>query len=389
MTNTLKKTKYYLVNQSCGPLFVDIANEFTKKGLDTILISGEINKGKNQLDPQIEVKKLNRYNKSNLLKRLASWINFAFSLFFKILFAPTNSKWLISTNPPLAPWFSRLLKIKGCKVVLLIYDIYPEALVAGKIISEKNILYRIWHSITQHTYNNALQIICIGDTMSEYLISQNNKLASKIITIPNWNTIDFKPYEKKGRIYKTKRHAENKIHIVYSGNLGATHDFTTILETAKALKNDDRFVFSIIGDGYQKDFILNFIKNNELKNIIWETFKPVSEIADVYLSADISLVTMGEGIEKASIPSKTFNVIAAGSAILAISPEGSELQKLVVSKQIGCCFKPGEVEKVIHWLKELADNEEKLLKFKTASKKLSEKYSPKNAAKYVSVLTRC
>lgn len=381
--------RYYLVNQSCGSLFIDIANEFAKNELDTILVSGEINCEQNSLDSQIKVKKLNRYNRSNILKRIVSWVNFTFLLFFKIMFAPSSSKWLISTNPPLAPWLSGLLRMKGCKVVLLIYDVYPEALVAGKIISEKNILYRIWHSITQRTYSNAHQIICIGETMSEYLINQNEKLRQKIITIPNWNTIDFKPIEKNENFYRIKRHAENKIHIVYSGNLGATHDFMTILEAAKKLKNDDRFVFSIIGEGYQKDDIVNFIKENDLKNIVWETYKPASEIADVYLSADISLVTMREGIEKASIPSKTFNVLAAGSAILAISPDGSELQKLVISKQIGHCFKPGEVEKVIHWLKELAENKEKLLEYRTASKKLSEEYSPKNTAKYVSVMTAC
>jgi hypothetical protein len=47
------------------------------------------------------------------------------------------------------------------------------------------------------------------------------------------------------------------------------------------------------------------------------------------------------------------------------------------------------VEKVIHWLKELAENKEKLLEYRTASKKLSEEYSPKNTAKYVSVMTAC
>src|SRR5690606_11605657 len=105
-----------------------------------------------------------------------------------------NSIWLITTNPPFAPWLSSLLRLKKSKIVLLIYDIYPEVLAASKIISTSHILYRTWFSITQKTYKNADRIICIGDSMAEHLISQNDKLQQKISIIPNWNIINFAKY---------------------------------------------------------------------------------------------------------------------------------------------------------------------------------------------------
>ena len=195
-------------------------------------------------------------------------------LFFKILFSPRKSIWLITTNPPFAPWLSELLRLKKCKVVLLIYDIYPELLSAKDIVSEKHFLYRFLYSLTQRIYKKVNQIICIGNTMAEYIISQNEQLKQKIIIIPNWNIINFNTIENKINKYRKQRGAEGKIHVVYSGNLGATHDFMTILETAKKLQNDKRFVFSIIGDGYQTEKIKQFISENQLKNIVWESFKP-------------------------------------------------------------------------------------------------------------------
>lgn len=381
------KKKFYLVNQSCGPLFIDIVNEFVKSGLDITLITGQVTSVQHALDSHVKLKKLNQYNRSSIPMRVASWLHFTFILFLIILLSPQKSIWLISTNPPFAPWLLGILRLRKIKSALLVYDIYPEALVAADIISKKNILYKIWDKMTQYSYKNANHIICIGDTMADYLISQNKDLKSKIIVIPNWNVLNFKTFEKNENAYRIKRNARNKIHIVYSGNLGATHDFITILEIAKRLKNDNRFVFSIIGEGFEEIKIKQFIKENQLENILWEAFKPPNEVSDVFLSADIFLITLGKGIEKSSIPSKTYDALAAGSALLVISPKGSELENLVIFNNIGACFNPGEVGAVINWLEDLVVNQEKLNQYKKASKTLSEKYSPLNANKYVQVLT--
>ena len=48
---------------------------------------------------------------------------------------------------------------------------------------------------------------------------------------------------------------------------------------------------SIIGDGFQTKRIKEFIHKNQLKNILWESYKPAEEARDVFLSADIFLVT--------------------------------------------------------------------------------------------------
>jgi len=272
-------------------------------------------------------------------------------------------------------------------VVLLIYDIYPELLSAKYFISEKHFLYRFLYSLTQRIYKKVNQIICIGITMAEYILSQNKQLKHKIIIIPNWNAINFNTIENKINKYRKQRGAEGKIHVVYSGNLGATHDFMTILETAKKLQNHKEFVFSIIGDGYQTEKIKRFIKENQLKNIIWETFKPAEKIADVFLSADVFLVTLGPGVEKSSIPSKTYDALAAGSALMVVSPDGSELEKLVSIGKAGKCFEPGNVEGVVRWLKELEEEPGKLNQYKLAAQQLSMNYSPANAKKYVEVLT--
>jgi glycosyltransferase involved in cell wall biosynthesis len=378
---------YYLVNQSFGPLYIDIANACADAGLDTTLITGQLHKVQVELDSRINKVILNRYNRNSILKRLFTWLLFTFLLSFYILKSKRKSVWLISTNPPFAPWLSFLLKMKKSKVILLVYDIYPEALTTARILTEKHIIYRFWNSITQKTYKLADHIISIGDTMSGYLAKQNGKLKEKITTIPNWNVIRYSELENDRNRYREQRQAVGKIHIVYSGNLGAAHDFTTILETAKLLQADNRFVFSIVGEGFHKNAIREFIDGNDLNNIQWETFKHEREVPEVFRSADIALVTLGAGGEKSSIPSKTYDALAAGSAILVIAPPGSEMEKLIEEGGVGICVNPGNIQKVENWLVQLANNNDLLKEHKLASEKLAKKYSPDNVNKYVQVMT--
>lgn len=385
----MKSKKYYLVSQSCGPLFIDIVNAFVEKKLNVTLITGRINVAQDDINTKAKIIFLNKYRRNSIIGKITSWVFFSFSLLIVILFSKQKSTWLISTNPPFAPWLIPLIKKKKSKVVLLVYDIYPEVLDGAGILSNNSLIYKLWSKLTRISYTRSDKIITLGESMKRHIaIGLDNESRRKVIAIPNWNVIRFNNDANiSGDDFRAKRNALNKLHIVYSGNLGATHDFKTILEVAKALKSDERFVFTIIGEGYKKDEISGFIKQNKLENINLFGFKEPPEVPGVYLSADISLITLGSGVEKASIPSKTYDSLAAGSALLVIASTESELKEMLTQGKCGACFEPGDVKGVMDFLFSLASDKVRLMNYKRAAKQLSEKYSPKNAFEYVEVMT--
>ena len=65
-----------LVNQSTGYLMVDIVNAYVASGLyDKVeLFAGEIHIRPSVPDPSVHVIKTVRYDKSNIVKRLLTWI---------------------------------------------------------------------------------------------------------------------------------------------------------------------------------------------------------------------------------------------------------------------------------------------------------------------------
>jgi len=381
-------SKIILVNQSCGPLFVDIANAIAASHNNVHLLTGQINAVQTPLSNIIKIIQSIAYKRNTTMKRLYTWLVFTLHLLTHALFKPKRTVWLISTNPPFAPWLIPLLKWRKQKVVLLVYDLYPEILSAAGILNNKSIIYRLWFRMTQKTYSYSDHIISIGDTMTEYLIGQYRNIEHKITTIPNWNVVRFENIQSVTYTpnFKRERKAEDKLHIIYSGNLGDSHDFNTIIDAAKASQSNNKLVYSIIGEGAQKKALSRAIQSKGIDNIILQGFKASEDVPDVFLSADVFLVTLGTGVEKASIPSKTYDALAAGAALLVIASPGSELELLVNEGACGQCFVPGDVEGVKSYLELLSDNTELLNSHKKAAKQLSFKFSPDNAFKYVEVL---
>jgi glycosyltransferase involved in cell wall biosynthesis len=383
-------SRIILVNQSCGPLFVDIANAIAASINNVHLLTGQINAVQTPLSNKVKIIKSIAYKRNTTLKRLFTWLVFTLHLLAHALFKPKRTVWLISTNPPFAPWLIPLLKLRKQKVVLLIYDLYPEILSAAGILNNNSIIYRLWFHMTQKTFSYSDHIISIGDTMTDYLLGHYHSIEHKITTIPNWNVVRFENIQSvtKTPRFKIERNAEHKLHIVYSGNLGDSHDFNTIIDAAQASQLNSKLVYTIIGEGAQKKALSRTIESKGLKNIVLHGFKSPEDVQDVFLSADVFLVTLGTGVEKASIPSKTYDALAAGAALLVIAPPGSELESMINEGGCGECFVPGDVEGVKNYLEQLANNSELLNRYKNAAKQLSLKYSPENAYKYVEILRK-
>ena len=70
-------------------------------------------------------------------------------------------------------------------------------------------------------------------------------------------------------------------------------------------------------------------------------FQPRARLQEVLATADVSLVTLRQGVASDSLPSKCFSILASGRPILASVDENSETWKLVKRANAGLCVPPG------------------------------------------------
>ena len=314
--------------------------------------------------------------------RLLTWFAFFFqSLMF--LFLKTGScKILVVTNPPILPFFTSIFyHRKRFGFDVLIYDVYPEALNSLNFVKKDSFIFKFWDKINRGVYQKANRVFTISNVMRKTISRTCNP--DKIEVVYPWVDLSFiRPIKKNDNWFLEKHNLKDKKVILYSGNMGMTHDLITVLLAARELKNSmNNCHFLFIGDGVKKQELQAFKAKNNLTNVTFLPYQDSQVLPFSFASADLGIVSMGKGVEGLSIPSKTFYYLASGCALISISESSSEVSKLVKENKCGLSIEPGNYEKLILGLKFL--NEYKIKEMKNNSRKLSKNFTVKNANQFL------
>jgi glycosyltransferase involved in cell wall biosynthesis len=207
--------------------------------------------------------------------------------------------------------------------------------------------------------------------------------------IPNWASTDWiKPLAKEKNEFAKKYDQIGKLTVMYSGNLGQTHDIGTILKVAKELKGNDSIRFMIIGDGAKKSIVEQAKSEDDLNNLTVLGFQPETVLPYSLATADIAVITLDKGSEGLSVPSKTYYAMASGAALIALCEEDSEVALTIEKHDCGFVIKPGDTDTMVKAILELLSDKEKLKRYKTNSRSAAEKfYSRDNTKQYIDALS--
>lgn len=210
------------------------------------------------------------------------------------------------------------------------------------------------------------------------LMIKNYCPKKEVSIVPVWSDNKFfYPNHKDAHSFKINHKITEKFIVLYSGNLGKTHNIKIIPAIAEMIRNPD-IVFLIIGDGEMKLWLKNELKVKNLKNCKLLPRQPVSVLPYSFASADIALVCQAKGISKLSVPSKTYNYMSSGLPLLCIAEEDSELSKLVSKYKNGRCFQQDSKQEIVDFINEMKCNTELKKIFQKNSLKASSDFTPEN-----------
>jgi len=116
-------------------------------------------------------------------------------------------------------------------------------------------------------YNNYDQIICQSDDMKNDLIKNFGVKAEKITKINNPVDFDF-INEKLESAEKPEAFKNDFKNVVAIGNLSARKGFDNLLKVFSHLK-EEKILLHILGDGRDKDLLLQMKKDLNLENVIF------------------------------------------------------------------------------------------------------------------------
>ena len=116
---------------------------------------------------------------------------------------------------------------------------------------------------------------------------------------------------------------------MYSGNHSVMHPLTTLLEAAVRLKEDKRFLFVHIGGGVRLQEVCEYKEKYRLDNILILPYQPREKIHLSLGSADIQVVSLGEGCVGFTHPNKIYGAMFIGKPVLYIGPDRSHITDIL------------------------------------------------------------
>ncbi len=362
---------FYPDETSTGFVMTKIAETVLELGEVQIICGPEhVNslayKANNQLDERIKIHRavMPNWDKNNLLLRVLKSIIFTCAVAWKVIFKIRKGDTVILvTNPPtLIPIMGILKWLKGFKMFIILQDIFPENLGLIGIIDKKSVIYKLLLKIFTISYNKADHLIACGKDMKDVFTRKVRK-DMPISVITNW--ADHLEIFNQSNFDRNKYYGidiSGKVLIQFAGNVGRMQGLEKFLALYHQA-NNDKFLFVIIGHGAFKDRLMKMQEEEGIKNVIFLPPKSRKEQNDFLNACDIGLVTLSPGMYGLGVPSKTYNILAAGKPILYIGDDHSEIYEYIKEYNVGWAFnweRPNEIVNFLANTKEGFDKEVKV-----------------------------
>jgi glycosyltransferase involved in cell wall biosynthesis len=299
----------------------------------------------------------------------------------------------IASNPPFLALIGYLFKrLRRQCYVLLVYDIYPDVLVQFGPLKESGLITRLWQKTNRLVWENAEIVFTIGDAMAanlEQRFDAGKTIPGKVVVVPNWANTDWiRPRAKEENEFAIKHGQLGKLTVMYSGNLGQTHDIETVIAAAKELRECESISFMVIGEGAKKCLLKEAKSHDQLDNLTILPLQPEHLLPVSLPTAEIAVVTLEKGSEALSVPSKTYYYMAAGCALIGLCPETSQVAAAIERHDCGLIVRPGDTKGMVCAIKELFNDRAKLSLYRSNSRTAAEEfYSRKNTSQYLKTLS--
>jgi hypothetical protein len=225
-----------------------------------------------------------------------------------------NTLYVITTSPPLLPFWSSWLLGSKRKRAFWALDLFPEAFSAKGAISSSNLIYK-W--VIKKTYSVLPEfIIALGPKQARYLAGSCFKNdAIKTLLLPCGFFEDKAP--EKAPVWYDK----DKIMMGYCGSIHDAHNPDFVINMIDAIDpTKQQLILALYGD--KSSAVIEYAKNK--KGVYLTKSVPRNELTFI----DIHLVSLLPNFTHYAVPSKAVSAITMGKTILFSGSKESDSWEL-------------------------------------------------------------
>jgi len=308
------------------------------------------------------------FSKSNLAGRLVNLGTYYLLAAVVAIRLPRPDVIVAETDPPLLGALAAVLKRRwGCRLIYNVRDLYPDIAEATGGVRNPFLL-GLLRRANDYAYKRADLIVTLGHDMADRIVAKGVP-ADKVVVVPDWVDCGrIRPLESN----PIRRSFGEKFVVMYSGNIGLSQQLEAVLEAADRLRDDERILFAMIGEGARKKWLEERARAIGLPNVIFMPYQPLENLAESLSAADLHLIPLAPGAAGCLVPSKIYGILAAGRPFIAMMEDSAEVAQIAREDAVGFVVRPGDVDGLIGAIREAVDAPERLKQMGMRARRLAE-----------------
>jgi glycosyltransferase involved in cell wall biosynthesis len=323
----------------------------------------------------VEVRRLawSSFGKKSLVHRVIGQVLFLVQVIVVGLFRRRLAGILVSTSPPMASFAAIVIgTVRRVPITYWLMDLNPDQAVALGRVSPRSGLVACMKWLNRQIFARAAAVIVLDRFMAER-VRQQYRIGGRLEVLPPWphvasgespkrypagsgeqagcSVLSDSGCEASGSAWRdgpansfaAEHNLAGRFVVMYSGNHSLASPVTTLVSAARALGDDERFVFLFVGGGLGKRVVDEAIATHRPPNILSLPYQPLERLGDSLSAADVHAVTLGNEMVGIIHPCKIYGAMAVGRPILFVGPRPSHAADLVDRHQIGWQVEQGDV----------------------------------------------
>lgn len=257
---------------------------------------------------------------------------------------------ILSPSPPLTVgWMNLgLAKLKGCKVIYNVQEIYPDIL---KLKGGITLKFLKW--MEHKVYNGSDAVTTIDKVFHDTIVDRFED-KSNLHIIPNF--VDTELYKEvsdqelenlRNRWANTNLSNDpNTIKLLYAGNIGHAQSWEPLIELADRTR-DLNVEYIVIGEGAKRGYLVDETEQRNLTNLRILPYQPRELMPAILSYSDASFIFMAPEMDGDGFPSKVYTIMACERPMLILSGENTPIINFLKDKNCAKLITEQDFEKKV------------------------------------------
>ncbi len=300
-------------------------------------------------------------DRSSLVSRAASFAGFTALAGLRTILARGRFDAVLAMSPPLTlglpAWVAA--RVRRIPFVFNVQDVFPDVAVEVGALRSRRVI-AVFAALERHVYRTSDAVTVLSEDLRRNLVEKigarpgRSGSTDKIRVIPNFVDTDSISVRARQNSYRDEFGLGDRTVVMYAGNVGFSQSLDLLVDSARRMADRADVVFVVNGGGSAMEELAGSAA--DLPNVVLVPLQPRERLPEVLAAADIHTVLLKAGLAKASVPSKTYSVLAAGRPVVASVDTGTEVTRMLAASGGGVSAAPDDREGFFDALRGLIDD---------------------------------